>query len=363
MKDSDNDSIYFINENHCYGGGEKMFMWLSKKLYDDGYNVKYCMLYKNDEIDTTPVPTDYLNFKFYNSYLLRNLSYFTIGAYKIAKYIKKNNVKKVVCFGFNSFYILGLLKHVLKFQLITSERGDPKRKRWSKLRKFLFSLSDGAVFQTSGAKLYYDTCKESRTAVIPNPVIIPNEQWNDIAGKNNVIYVGRIDFNQKRIDILISAFCKVVEIIPDAKLTIVGDGYEMSKLQDLIIKYKLSNNIELAGFQKNTLAFMKNANVFAMSSDFEGIPNSLLEAMAFGMPVVSTDCTPGGAYFLIGNNENGLIVPKGDALALANGIIKLLQNKCLRKTFANKAKSAMLQFDENAIINKWKDFIDKIFYD
>lgn len=359
--DITNDTIYFFNENHSWGGGEKMFMWLSKKLYLNGYNVKYCMLYRNNDIDTAPIPTDYLDFKFFNSYILRNLWYFIIGAIKIIHYIKKNKVKNVVCFGFNSFYILGVLQHIMGFKLLVSERGDPEKKRWSKFRKVLFSGCNGAVFQTIGARKFYTSNKDEMSYIIPNPVVIPDEIWNDIDGQQIVISVGRIDLEQKRQDLLIEAFAKVVKKIPNSKLLLVGTGYDIDRLYQLIRYYKLVDNVCYVGFKKDVITYLKKANVFVLSSDFEGIPNALLEAMAFGMPVVSTDCTPGGAAYLIGKNENGILVPKGNPDLLACGIIEMLQNKEKRIYYAKKARESMIRFDELNIIKLWENVINRTF--
>lgn len=354
-------TIYFFNENYEYGGAEKMFLWLSKSLYMEGYDVKYCMLYNNQDIDTFPIPTDYLNFKFYKSYLLRNLWYFIIGFFKIAKYIRKNEVKYIVCFGFNSFYILGILKFFFKFQLVASERGDPSMKRFSSIRKKLFEHCDGSVFQTDGARRFYDNNKDYNSYIISNPVIMPEDEWSDPDNSLNVISVGRIDFEQKRQDLLVKCFKTVVETIPEATLTIVGKGFDMDPLRILIADYKLENNVKLLGFKKDVLSELRKANVFVLSSDFEGIPNSLLEAMSYGMPVISTDCSPGGAAFLIQNEMNGLLVPRGDESALANSIIRLLENPKERNDFGINARNSMKRFDEHNIISQWKEVMDKSF--
>ena len=356
-----NNIIYFINENHVWGGGEKMFMWLSKKLYADGYDIRYCMLYRSDEIDTTHVKTDYLDFKFSNSYLVRNFRYFIVGTYKIAKYIKKNRVKQVVCFGFNSFYILGILKHFMGFKLLVSERGDPRKKRWSGLRKMLFAGCEASVFQTDGAKQFYDKNKEDVSYVIPNPVKLPKDAWEDIENQKYVITVGRIDFEQKRQDLLIKSFSQVLTQVPDAKLLIVGGGYDEERLRTMVDNYHITDSVIMCGFQKDVFKFLKKANVFVLTSDFEGLPNALLEAMAFGMPVISTDCSPGGAAFLIGNNEKGMLVPRGDEKALAGAIIDMLSDKDRRCFFAQKARLAMKEYDEGKIIEQWKKVIDKTF--
>ncbi len=352
--------IVIFHENHSYGGGEKMLLWVAKTLFSKGIKVRFCCLYDSEDMDLSPVPADYLHFKFSSSYFIRNIRYFTIGFFRLYNYIRKHHVKDAICFGFNSFYILGILKHFMGFKLLVSERGDPTRKRLSILRKYLFAGSDVAVFQTNGAKRFYDKNNEESSFVIPNPVSIPNNTWKNCNDSFNVISVGRIDFEQKRQDLLIEAFHIVVKEVPSAKLIIVGKGYDENRLKSMIDEYDMSDAVILKGFQKDVFYEMANANVFVLTSDYEGIPNALLEAMSFGMPVVSTDCTPGGAAMLIRNGENGYLVERGNPNQIADAIVSLMKDESLRNKFGSLARKDMSQFNEDVIIERWEEAIHKL---
>lgn len=355
-----NKTIYVFFEGHFYGGAEKMLLWLSNGLYNDGYDVRICQIYDNVNLADYSVPVDNLHLKFIPSYLVRNLKYFTVGIYRILQYIRKNNVKNVISFGSNSFYLLGIFKHILHYNLLVSERGYPPGKRFFKLRKLLFEKADYCVFQTYGAKNYFNLEIGEKAFVIPNPVEMPSQEWEDIGKSNVVIFVGRLDLGHKRVDLLIDAFEKVLSSIPDAILRIVGNGYDENKVKMMVQERNLSQSIEFVGFKKDVLKELSLARVFVLCSDIEGMPNALLEAMAFGMPVVSTDCSPGGAAFLLGKSENGLLVPKGDVDELSKAITIMLKDTTKRLGYAKKARESMKNHNPGKILPEWEKIINKL---
>ena len=355
-----NKAIYVFFEGHFYGGAEKMLLWLSSGLYNDGYDIRICQIYDNVDLSDIVVPVDNLHLKFIPSYLIRNLKYFTLGIFKIISYIKKNNVQYVVSFGSNSFYLLGILKHILNYKLLVSERGYPPAKRFFKLRKILFEKADCCVFQTYGAKSYFDLEEGVKAFIIPNPVNLPIEEWSD-AGKSNVfIFVGRLDLGHKRVDLLIDAFQKVLNIVPDSILRIVGNGYDEEKVKMMVKDRHLDKSVEFLGFKKDIIQELSSARVFVLCSDIEGMPNALLEAMAYGMPVISTDCSPGGAAYLLGNNENGLLVPKGNIDDLSNAMISLITDGSKRRRYANKARERVKSLNPSIILPEWEKVFEML---
>lgn len=103
-----------------------------------------------------------------------------------------------------------------------------------------------------------------------------------------------------------------------------------------------------------------NAGIFVLSSNYEGMPNALMEAMALGLPCISTDCPVGGPKTLIKNGENGLLVPVGDEEALSIAILKLIEDNELSQKIANNALKISEKFNPNIINQQWEDFINKI---
>ena len=111
------------------------------------------------------------------------------------------------------------------------------------------------------------------------------------------------------------------------------------------------------GFKKNVLEEIRDASLYVLSSDFEGISNSLLEAMAVGMPVVSTDHSPGGARFLIKNGESGLLVPVGDAVRFAEALNRFANDEAFAMQCGKNASDVLVRFSPEVIINTWENDI------
>src|SRR3989344_5122232 len=146
-----------------------------------------------------------------------------------------------------------------------------------------------------------------------------------------VLAAGRL-INQKDFPTLLYAFKLVIGVKP-ARLVILGDGKDRKKLEKLIQKLGISENVALLGFQKNPFKYMKNASVFVLSSMHEGFGNVLVEAMACGTPVISTDCKSGPGE-IIENGKSGILVPVGDYKSLSKAIIKVLSDGSLRQKFS-----------------------------
>ncbi len=173
-----------------------------------------------------------------------------------------------------------------------------------------------------------------------------------------IIACGRLHV-QKGFDVLIKAFSEVRKKLK-CKLVILGDGLEKNSLVCLAEKLGVLDSIEFAGWQDNPFKFVAKADVFVLSSRFEGLPNALLEAMALGKACVSTDCNSGPAE-IITDNKNGLLVPVGDEKRLAEAIIKVLKNKKLKSKLEKNAKIRASDFDSKKIIKQFeKLFIETV---
>jgi len=154
---------------------------------------------------------------------------------------------------------------------------------------------------------------------------------------------------------LINAFAKVREDI-DVRLYIIGDGPNRKKLERLGQTLGLADDIRFLGWQRNPFALLKQADAFVLSSRFEGFGNVIVEAMACGLPVISTDC-PSGPHEILEGGETGVLVPVGDVDALAQAITAMLSNRQKLAEYAQKSKSRVKDFDVSRVASEYLEFL------
>ena len=265
----------------------------------------------------------------------------------------------IISFMRQTCIIMYLLKCFgMKTRLILSERNDPTVQNIfiRLLMNKIYKKCDVFVCQTQKVADYFNII--DHTVVIPNPIETKNLP-NKYTGKRRkvIVSVGRLD-KQKNFSLLIHSFDIISVFYPDYILEIYGEGPLRNKLQRLIDRRELKDRIFLMGAYHDILEQIKDATFFILSSNYEGFPNALIEAMAIGLPVISTNFYTGSAQELIGN-LNGILVPINDRKAMSTAMCKLLNNKKLREIMSiENIKIAEIYSDTN-IINEWKKIIEK----
>lgn len=250
---------------------------------------------------------------------------------------------------------------------IIAVRNDPKSDYSTKADKVLIPLlypfADGAVFQTDEQKEFFPEYVQKRAEVILNPVhnkYIHAEHPDE--KEKLVVQSGRL-VGFKNQEMLIRAFVKVHEKHPDYKLKFYGrdaaDGTK-EKLEALIQEKNAFAYVELMGASDELEKVIPQAEIYAFSSYYEGLPNALIEAMALGMPVVATDCPCGGPRTLITHEYNGLLIPVNDENAMAENICRLIEDKELAKRLGTNARKISDRVNEEAVIEQWKKYIDNV---
>ena len=257
----------------------------------------------------------------------------------------------------------------LNVPVIVSERVHPPAhstgQPWVTLRRVLYPRAAAVVVQTRGTRAWAETfVPRSRIHVVPNPVVVANR--GDSAGitlpreARTIAAMGRLD-PQKGFDLLIRAVAQCDAIGPHDRLVILGEGSERARLEQLIADLGLRGRVELRGVVNDPGTVLRDADVFVLSSRYEGFPNALLEAMANGVAVVSYDC-PHGPADIIEHERTGLLVPNGDVPALAHTIARVLNNESLRKAIAASAQEVTSRYSIDSVMKEWSRVIGAATY-
>lgn len=240
--------------------------------------------------------------------------------------------------------------------VVACERNDPYQKGrdgWSRLKAMLpFVLADQCVFQTPEAQAYYGKCVKKKSRVIVNPAAMPEAlQWHGI-GSKTIVSIGRLD-PQKNQKMLIDAFALVHTRYPEYSLDIYGEGELREQLQRQIDDLGLRNAVNLRGYTKAIHQRLQNARLFVLSSDYEGMSNALIEALAMGVPTISTDHPIGGARMLIENGVNGILTPTGDHRAFAQAMADLLAHPEYACRLSECSQRIRKQMSPDEIVEQW----------
>ncbi|SEL72016.1 GalNAc-alpha-(1-_4)-GalNAc-alpha-(1-_3)-diNAcBac-PP-undecaprenol alpha-1,4-N-acetyl-D-galactosaminyltransferase [Maribacter orientalis] len=257
--------------------------------------------------------------------------------------------------------ILGIL--VAKFRkipIIISERNNPNKELisnfWMQIRRKTYPSANYIVVQTQEiADFYITKIKNDVVKIIPNPISPDLEIMNSKETKENIILnVGRLS-NQKGQEMLLKAFTRIES--NGWKLVIAGEGENRVKLEKLIKKLQISDRVLLPGRIKDVSKLYNKAKIFAFSSNYEGFPNALIEAMHFRLPCVSTNC-PTGPSELIINDINGFLIPVNNEIVMAEKLNILINDSALRESLGSKAAKTVKKYAIESISDRWKKLIE-----
>lgn len=289
----------------------------------------------------------------------------TLGRIKKVRNICKHaKADLLISFMWNSNLRAVFATRFIKTKNLVSVRVDPsveyRSEKTAFLAKRIYSMADGCVFQTEDAQSWFSTGIQKKSRVIFNPVSDSFYQ-TELPQKRTkrIVSCGRLD-EQKRFDMIIDAFSKICDDFPEYHLEIYGQGDLQPALQEQIEKLNRQNRIFLMGRSEDVPNTIKDASLFVLASDYEGLPNALMEAMALGLPVISTDCGGGGARALIDHGKDGLIVPCGNVDALAQAIRCNLEDPETAKLRGENAGKKAAGFSTEHIVSLWEAYIAEI---
>lgn len=285
----------------------------------------------------------------------------------LRSFLKKERPDVVIAFAKKANYRALMATRLTKIPVVVSVRTNPYLHYAEKSDRLLIPLlypkAAGNVFQTQGAKDFFSRRIQKKSRIILNPV---NDKYLGVPKpemrRRAVVQSGRlVDFKNQLM--LIDAFCRVHQKHPDYVLEIYGgDSHDGTKelLEESIARHEAASYVFLMGASDTLQTQLVDTAVFAFSSDWEGLPNALMEAMALGLPVVATDCPCGGPRTLIRDGENGLLVPIRDAAAMEAGINRLIEDRELAERLGEEARKLGELAGTQAVCRQWQDYIEEI---
>ena len=302
-------------------------------------------------------------------------------SWKVYRYCKKNDINISVAFLYRPCYINALMKSLwgYKGHVIMCERTHQTTMQQSQSAIYRMFSKFMVMFSYKRADLVLANSYAMRTdlienfkiktpvRVIYNPIDLSfikthvDEVPDFIFEKNCFHFINVGGFRKEKNHLLLIQAFFILKNLP-CKLLIVGSGVMEDELKQKVSDLGLADKIVFFGFDKNPFKYVSRSNCFVLSSDVEGFPNVLIEALACSIPVISTDCSSGPRELLapatdlhhraINNyevGEYGILTPVNDVAALAAAMKKMYENAALRKQFSEKAPGRAQQFDVDEI--------------
>lgn len=353
---SEKRKIIFLIPAMRGGGAERVISVLTDYFSAKGHVVKLA-LFKEDVVEysiSSKVEIDKSLIGKCNSPIRRLMAFH--------QFLEKE--EEAIVFSFFTMIGLYILVSSLgtKAKIVISERLDPAqsipKKKWLFIiRKLLYRFAAGFVFQTKDAMLFFDENVQKKSWIIPNPIKenLPNRYEG--ARSKRIVTFARLE-PQKNYPLLIDAFYEFHKVHNDYTLEIYGQGEMEQVLKEQVSMLGLKHSIFFMGFVSNIHERVVDASMFVLSSDYEGLSNSMLEAMAIGLPCICTDCPPGGAKMFIDNMQNGLLVPIKDKKSIVEAMNLLADDVVLRNKISCNAAKVRYELSKEIICEKWLEFIE-----
>lgn len=262
-----------------------------------------------------------------------------------------------------------LISCILKIPVVVSERTYPPAMPLGNplelLRRLTYGRATSVVVQTQRSLQWLEgCCPKARGRLIPNPVAYPLPFGERVVHPDTVVArtrrvtlaVGRLG-QEKGLDQLLEAFGALALQNPEWDLIILGEGSEWQNLEQLLDGLGLKGRVHLPGHVGNPGDWYARADLYVLSSRFEGFPNALLEAMSYGLPAVSFDCETGPADIIRDGVDGYLVPPSEGAPGLSRAMEILMRDEGLRKRMGQEAIAVRERFSAQRIMAEWDEVL------
>lgn len=345
---------FFIGQMGC-GGAERVISLLANDYCRRGWDTDIVMLLGNDLFYRLESGVRLVDLSEGGGSYLKRAPYWLK---EVRGYLKKEKPDRVVSFigRINALVLTAALG--MKIPVVVSERNDPRHDGRGKYMlaycDALYRTARAVVFQTKAEMECFSHAVKDRGVIIPNPVSVEGAVRREQEGFH-VVTAGRLA-PQKNQAMLIDAMEIVRREIPEAKCTIYGEGELRQALERYVREKGLKDTVSLPGHALDIHEKIADASVFVLSSEYEGLPNALIEAMMLGIPCITTDYP--GAEEVMEDGVTGLIVPRGDAKALAEKLILLARDRETGNRLGENARIAGERYSMENVMGLWNRAIE-----
>lgn len=256
-----------------------------------------------------------------------------------------------------SFCVMGAVFSVIatfgmKRYILVAERSSPDSCKQVKLRNWAYKRTNRITFQTEEGITYFPDWIKTKAVVIPNPIDAALPKPYEGKRTHRIVSVGRLHA-VKNHALLFEAFADFSHKFTDYELHIYGKGELEQELKEHAGRLGISEKIVWHGFRKDVKEEIKDAGMFVSTSNYEGISNSMLEALAMGIPSICTDCPIGGARSYIENAKNGLLIPVGDKEALVQAMSRIASDEAFANKLSENASKVRDKYSVGSIAEKF----------
>lgn len=354
--------IVFYTGNLGKGGAQRVIVNLADSLVKKGYEVTIVTITSIEEEYPLPDMVKRVYSDITEAEVTENrIKNFIRRVRKLRGIWKEENAGVIVSFiGKNNFMAL-LTAMGLRIPVITSVRGEPMEEYYTPLLRFLsktfMGLSTGLILQTPDARDYFPKWMQKKSVILGNP-LNPDfiDEYYEGPRKNEIVTVGRLDSNKNQ-KLIIDAFCKIADDFPEVNLILYGNGEDREKLIEYAKTTNCGSQIFFPGPIRNVKKRIEKSKIFVLSSNTEGMPNSLLEAMALGIPSISTDCPCGGPRMLMEGKENGILVPVGEVELMAKAMRTLLTDEELWGKYSRNSYKLSEELHPDKVNGQWEEYL------
>lgn len=347
--------ISFFIGHMGYGGAERVISLLANDYAQRGWDTQIVMLLNSDVVQTIDPRVKLVDMSMGGgSYIKRAPKW--MGS--IRSYFKKEKPDCVVSFigRINALVLTAAMG--LKMPIIVSERNNPRHDgRGKGMQAYcdaIYRTARAVVFQTKAEEVCFSDAVKAKGIIIPNPVSV-----EDFLRKRpehlHILTAGRLA-EQKNHKMLMDAVAILRSSIADIQCSIYGEGELREELEDYRKEKGLEELVELPGHSRNIHEKVAQASVFVLTSEYEGLPNALIEAMMMGVPCITTDYP--GSDEVITDGETGLIIPRQDPKALAEAVLRLINEPALEDALSRQAMAAAVRYQTANVINRWREVIE-----